>query len=39
MREVADMTTQSSNEAFEIVNERVRENVDDIRALLKRLEK
>ncbi|MGC1951536.1 MAG: phasin family protein [Gammaproteobacteria bacterium] len=39
MREVADMTTQSSNEAFEAVNERVRENVDDIKALLKRLEK
>ncbi len=33
------MTTQSSSEAFETVNERVRENVDDIKALLKRQEK
>ena len=39
MRELADMTTQSSREAFETVNERVRDNVDDIRAMLKKLEK
>jgi phasin family protein len=39
MREVADMTTQSSREAFDTVNARLRENADDIKALLKRLEK
>ena len=38
MRELADMTTQSSSEAFQTVNERTRENVKDIRAMLKKLE-
>jgi phasin family protein len=39
MRELADVGTKSSTEAFQAVNERVRENVDDIRGLLKQLEK
>ncbi len=39
MREVADMTAKSSTEAFETVNERVQDSVEDIRGMLKRLEK
>ncbi len=39
MREVADLTAQSSAEAFETVNERVRKNVEDIRGMIKRLDK
>jgi phasin family protein len=39
MREVAEMTAQSSREAFEIVNERGRENVEDIRGMLRQQEK
>lgn len=39
MRELADSATQSSTEAFEAVNERVRENLDDIKAMLLKLEK
>lgn len=39
MREVAEMTAKSSSEAFESINERVSENVEDIREMLKKLEK
>lgn len=39
MREVAEMTARSSAEAFETVNQRVGDHMDDIKAMLKRMEK
>jgi phasin family protein len=39
MRELADMAAKSSGEAFETVNGRVRENIEEIRGMLKQLKK
>ena len=39
MRNLADMTAKSSSEAFGTVNDRVRENAEEMKAMLQRLEK